>query len=161
MPRGWRLVAERGRQPAISGTPLVSTGYGPITAAAARALAVDADWRALLTDAASGRLLGLGQVTYRPNQALRDDLVARHHTCTFPGCARPSPACDLDHHTPYADGGPTGPDNLGPLCRRHHRLKTHGGWQVRPDHDDGTLTWTSPHGRVYHTRPPTALDHQG
>ena len=36
-------------------------------------------------------------------------------------------------------------DNLTPLRRFSHRLKTHGRWRVRRL-DDGALHWTSPHG---------------
>jgi hypothetical protein len=38
--------------------------------------------------------------------------------------------------------------NLAPLCRFHHRLKTHGGWtyeRIAPR----TFRWTSPLGHVY------------
>ena len=87
------------------------------------------------------------------------DLVRfRDPTCVFPGCRRRSQACDLDHIEPYQPpqrGGPPGqtrPANLAPLCRRHHRAKTHGGWAYRRHHD-GTYTWTSPIGRT-HTVPP-------
>ena len=31
----------------------------------------------------------------------------------------------------YDDGGPTCSCNLVPLCRYHHRLKTHGGWKLQ------------------------------
>ncbi len=27
-------------------------------------------------------------------------------------------------------GGPTDTENLHCLCRRHHNLKTHGGWDI-------------------------------
>jgi hypothetical protein len=138
----------------LSDEPAHLAGYGPVTAGVARGLAADGEWRALLTDAANGRMLGLGRLTYRPGQALRDDTVARYETCTFPHCNRPSPACDIDHRTPYGDGGTTDPGNCAPLCRRHHRLKTYGGWRVRRD-DEGTLRWTSPQGRVHRVRPPT------
>ncbi len=132
----------------LTGEPAQLAGYGPITAGTARALAADGQWRALLTDAATGRAASLGQVCYRPGQAVRDHLLAVHETCAFPGCRRPAGACDLDHRTPYADGGPTSPDNLAPLCRRHHRIKTHGGWTVRAE-TGGTLCWTSPQHRTY------------
>ncbi len=134
--------------------PAELAGYGPITAATARRLAADGEWRALLTDAAGERVVGAGQAAYRPGPALRDLLLAQWPTCAFPGCARPSPACDVDHRTPYAAGGSTEPGNLAPLCRRHHRLKTHGGWSVR-NGADGTLVWTSPQRRTYRVRPPT------
>jgi hypothetical protein len=32
------------------------------------------------------------------------------------------------------------------MVRHHHRIKTHGGWQV--EQEDGRFTWTTPHGRV-------------
>jgi hypothetical protein len=78
----------------------------------------------------------------------------RDAECVFPGCARGSRHCDLDHIKPYVDrddGGPPGqtsPANLAPLCRRHHRLKTSGRWRYRR-RDDGSYTWTSPQGRSY------------
>jgi hypothetical protein len=56
------------------------------------------------------------------------------HTCVFPWCTRAARRADCDHITPHGPDGPEGPSgptcscNLAPLCRRHHRLKTHGGW---------------------------------
>ena len=58
---------------------------------------------------------------------------------------------------PYP-GGPTSTTNLAPLCRAHHRMKTHCGWTYEPatttDHGVPTaFTWTSPAGvrfRVNH-----------
>ncbi|MFL6044469.1 MAG: hypothetical protein ACJ72M_05055, partial [Propionibacteriaceae bacterium] len=49
------------------------------------------------------------------------------------------------------NGGPPGQTrigNLGPNTRRHHNLKTHGGWQVRQP-QPGTWVWRSPHKRIY------------
>ena len=57
-------------------------------------------------------------------------------------------ACDIDHTTRPRAGGPTSHDNLGLLCRHHHRLKHEGGWtltQPKP----GTFQWQSPAGNVY------------
>jgi hypothetical protein len=34
------------------------------------------------------------------------------------------------------------------LCRRHHRLKTHGGWTYTTL-EPGTYLWRSPHGYQY------------
>lgn len=79
---------------------------------------------------------------------------ARDRRCVFPGCGVTSRACDLDHVVPYdpsatrATDGATHPDNLAPLCRRHHRLKTRGRWHyVRAR--DGSYRWTSPRGLSY------------
>jgi hypothetical protein len=47
---------------------------------------------------------------------------------------------------PYADGGTTSSDNIAPLCRRHHRLKTHHpGWGYTAL-EPGTYLWHTPHG---------------
>jgi hypothetical protein len=37
---------------------------------------------------------------------------------------------------------------LAPLCRRHHRLKTHGGWTYTILEPSSYL-WSSPHGYQY------------
>ncbi|MBD3945816.1 HNH endonuclease signature motif containing protein [Nocardioides ganghwensis] len=83
----------------------------------------------------------------------------RDETCVFPGCTRPSDRADLDHiieYVPIAEGGPPGqthPNNLAPLCRRHHRAKTFGAFTYhrRPD---GAYEWTLPSGRRITTDPP-------
>ncbi|MCD4526213.1 HNH endonuclease signature motif containing protein [Nocardioides sp. cx-173] len=76
----------------------------------------------------------------------QDDLV--DHTCVFPWCTRPADRCDHDHVIPYDKGGPTCSCNSAPLCRGHHRLKTHGGWSYDVL-DRGTYVWHSPHGHAY------------
>ena len=53
-------------------------------------------------------------------------------------------------------GGKTSACNCGPRCRRHHRLKTIGGWTLQ-QHPDGSTTWTNPSGRTYHS---PAKDHR-
>ena len=66
---------------------------------------------------------------YQVPDRLADQAAERDLTCVFPWCTRPAEACDPDHVIPYSEGGPTASDNLAPLCRRHHRLKTHhSGW---------------------------------
>uniref|UniRef100_UPI0026305389 HNH endonuclease signature motif containing protein n=1 Tax=uncultured Nocardioides sp. TaxID=198441 RepID=UPI0026305389 len=84
-------------------------------------------------------------------------------TCVFPHCTRTSTRVDLDHideYVPPDRGGPPGQtatDRLAPLCRRHHRAKTHpspvpsneaGSTTIAWDYDQLTPTtwlWTSPH----------------
>ena len=41
--------------------------------------------------------------------------------------------------------GPTTTANLAPLCRRHHRLKTHTGWSYTVL-EPGSFLWSSPQG---------------
>jgi len=86
-----------------------------------------------------------------PPAWMRDLVTLRDPHCVFPWCQRTSRACDLDHIDPYQDDGPPGqtsPDNLAPLCRRHHRAKTSGRWRYQR-HPDGTYQWTAPGGTTY------------
>lgn len=69
-----------------------------------------------------------------------------HHTCVFPACTRR--AVDHDHIDPAARGGPTTDMNIAPLCRRHHRLKTHGGWRYEKT-GPTTFEWRSPAGHTF------------
>ena len=124
------------------------SGYGPIPASLARELAADGNWKRFITDPTSGELLDIGRKSYRPSQHLVDFLIARDRTCRFPGCRYPAHRSDIDHVTPWDDGGKTTPENLGSLCRRHHRLKTHGGWKVTST-TDGSYEWISPTGKHY------------
>ncbi|WP_418064180.1 DUF222 domain-containing protein [Pimelobacter simplex] len=75
----------------------------------------------------------------------RQQVELRDHTCRFPYCTRPATRCDLDHARPHGQGGPTCPCNLVPLCRRHHRAKTHSQWRYQVT-TIGTYLWRSPAG---------------
>jgi 5-methylcytosine-specific restriction endonuclease McrA len=88
---------------------------------------------------------------------IRDHVILRDRTCVFPWCTRPARGCDVDHVTGYdhdavAEGrpqpGPTETENLGALCRFHHRLKTHTAWHYEMT-APGIFKWTSPHGHRY------------
>ena len=130
-------------------------GYGPVPGAIARELAGAATvWQRFLLDD-DHTLISTGRYTYRPSQRLRELVTARDYTCTFPGCTRPANTADLDHRVNY-DGTNTTAENLHPLCRTHHRLKTHHGWTITRSTTTGEDTWTSPLGRTYtqHNTPP-------
>jgi hypothetical protein len=115
----------------VSDEPAHIPGLGPIPADLARALAADGTWRAWLTDA-TGTVLATGTRGYVPTAAIARLVRAREPHCRMPGCHQPATGCDLDHTTAYPHG-PTTVSNLGPLCRRHHVLKTHAGWDLQPD----------------------------
>lgn len=125
-------------------------GYGPIPASVARELASDAQWKRFITEPQTGNLLDFGRESYEPPQRLKDFLIARDRTCRFPGCRRSALLSDLDHAESWESGGSTSPDNLGALCRRHHRLKTHDGWKIE-SFSDGSCTWISPLGKQFFT----------
>lgn len=125
-------------------------GYGAIPASVARHLASDSRWRRFITEPQSGNLLDLGRESYDPSQQLKDFLIARDRTCRFPGCRRSALLSDLDHAQSWESGGATSPENIGALCRRHHRLKTHDGWEIT-SYPDGSCTWRSPLGKEFFT----------
>ncbi|MEO3754189.1 HNH endonuclease signature motif containing protein, partial [Streptomyces sp. B6B3] len=68
--------------------------------------------------------------------------------------------CDIDHIQPFNHqdpdaGGPTEPDNLMALCRRHHRVKHQTPWSVERDTTTDQITWTAPTGHHYSRDPHT------
>jgi len=93
---------------------------------------------------------------YAPSAKLADFVRARDLTCRAPGCDCPAVTCDLDHTVAYRDGGPTHASNLKALCRKHHLLKTFGGWRDK-QLPDGTVIWLLPDRRSYVTTPGSAL----
>ena len=141
---------------AMADNPAELVGFGPIPAALVRDRAGDADWLRLVVEPVTGHLLDYGSVVYRPPTALQDYLIARDRRCRFPGCNTRATMCDIDHNIP-APKGSTSAKNCCCLCRRHHRLKTFGGWTVKLQPDGGCL-WTSPCGRQFVSDPPPQLD---
>ena len=123
-------------------------GYGAIPASVARRLAADGNWQRFISDPATGNLLDFGREKYTPPQELVDFLLARDRICRFPGCRRIGQSSDIDHAQSWESGGETNPANLGLLCRRHHRMKTHGGWSLESN-PDGSCLWRSPKGKSF------------
>ncbi len=94
---------------------------------------------------------------YTPSAELAEQVRLRDRTCVFPFCTKPARGCDLDHIVPHAQGGETSSRNLACLCRLHHRMKTHGGWDyamTRP----GTFRWRSPSGHLWQRDPSGTTD---
>jgi hypothetical protein len=63
---------------------------------------------------------------------------------------------EIDHTEPYTPGRPgqSNIGNYGPLTAFHHRLKTHGRWQVKQPWP-GICLWRDGHGATY------LVDHTG
>ncbi len=101
-------------------------------------------------DLADHTLTGAYEV--RGRLRTRIDLIAG--TCVFPFCDRTARRCDHDHVVAHGDGGATCECNIAPLCRRHHRLKTHAGWRYTVI-ETGVWLWSEPHGQQF------LRDHQG
>ncbi|NYG56595.1 HNH endonuclease signature motif containing protein [Nocardioides perillae] len=94
---------------------------------------------------------------YEVPRRLQTQTALIHLACVFPWCGRAARRCDHDHTVPYDPtdpdaGGPTCTCNIAPLCRPHHRLKTHGHaatrWTLTPA-GAGAWLWKSPHGAHY------------
>jgi hypothetical protein len=89
--------------------------------------------------------------SYAVPARIAEQVELRDSTCVFPWCQRPARRCDKDHITPYDPDGPPGQtstENLAPLCRLHHRVKTHGGWTYTTL-EPGSYLWRSPHGYTW------------
>jgi hypothetical protein len=97
-------------------------------------------------------VLDVGRQRYTPPADLAEHVIARDQTCRFPTCTRPADGCDLDHTTPWDDGGVTAARNLGPLHRGHHNDKTHHGWRLHQP-EPGRFVWTAPTGHTYEVDP--------
>ncbi len=98
--------------------------------------------RRFACDSAITRITGLGELEQEITHASRTippatrrALVARDHHCVFPGCDRPVAWCDGHHLRHWADGGPTRLENLGLVCRAHHRKVHEAGWTLRHEKD--------------------------
>ncbi|MBA2465584.1 MAG: HNH endonuclease, partial [Nocardioidaceae bacterium] len=126
---------------------------GPVLAEQVRAWAGRADLRVQpVIDLADRRSVDAYEVPARMSK----QVLLRDPCCPFPYCSNLSRHKDNDHVVPFDPGdadqrpppGQTSPDNLAPLCRRHHRIKTHSVWRyiMAPP---GTYLWTSPHCRRY------------
>ncbi|WP_110205951.1 HNH endonuclease signature motif containing protein [Nocardioides daejeonensis] len=101
-------------------------------------------------DMARGRDPSERTDSHDPPGWLDTQVRLRDPNCVYPGCRRSSWDCDLDHIDPYVPpdaGGPPGQtrsENLAPLCRRHHLVKTTGRWRYRRL-ADGSYLWTNRH----------------
>ena len=86
---------------------------------------------------------------YELPDRLKELIDQRDGHCVFPCCTMSARGCDHDHAVPYDDSdparGPTCSCNVAPLCRGHHRLKTHTPWRYQIT-EPGVYAWTTPHG---------------
>lgn len=121
----------------------------PLDPATARRLACDASVIPVVLGTRS-EPIELGRAAYAVTWALRRLLVIRDRGCAHPGCTRRPNRCHAHHIWHWADGGPTELDNLVLLCRYHHHLVHHGGWQIEMRDGQPWFTpprWTDPQRR--------------
>jgi hypothetical protein len=91
-------------------------------------------WHRIITDPAGHTLDHTYLGRFGPD-VLAKAIAFRDGVCQAPGCTRPAAECDGDHRIPWPHG-PTSGQNMWPLCRRHHKLKSHQA-----------IRWTLPSGR--------------
>ena len=102
----------------------------------------------MFTDPQTGVVLESTPTKYYIPAALKRMVEARHPDCSVPWCAVPARVCEKDHIEPFnhkdpESGGLTVMENLHPLCKRHHQLKTQK--RLRVDRmDDGSLACVFP-----------------
>ena len=87
---------------------------------------------------------------------MRNQIQLQDPWDVFPWSSTPSRHLDLDHTLAYQPGQPgqTRPDNLAPLSRHAHRLKTHCNWHLDQP-QNGTYLWKTPAGQT------AKVDHTG
>lgn len=117
----------------------------PISSATARRLCCDAGMVTVLKDS-SGDVLDVGRRTRTIPPAIRRALHLRDHGCRFPGCCE-SRYVDAHHVRHWCDGGETRLDNLVLLCRHHHRLLHHEGYNIART-NKGDFEFVTPNGRT-------------
>jgi Domain of unknown function (DUF222) len=133
--------------PATAGQRRCEDSYGnPIDPRAMIAAALVGQVRRVVLDPA-GVVVDVGRRRRSFTGALREAILATNRRCTWPGCQRPSEQCDVDHTTPFSQGGTTSADNAGPMCPPHNRWK-HRGYR----------TWRDPDG-LWHTIRPDGTPH--
>ncbi|MBM7816128.1 hypothetical protein JOE56_000822 [Brevibacterium paucivorans] len=129
--------------------PVMMNGRVPLDARTADEVIARAKWLyRMFTDPKTGVVLESAPTKYYIPAALKRMVEARHPYCSVPWCAVPARVCEKDHIEPFnhqdpENGGLTVMENLHPLCKRHHQLKTQK--RLRVDRmDDGSLACVFP-----------------
>lgn len=113
-----------------SNLPAELDGTCPIPAETARDIVARAPHlERLLTDPVDGTVLPIAATKYCIPDALRRTTRSRWRTCAAPGCDVSAQHCEIDHVVPFdhdapGSGGLTVVENLQPLCKHHHDMKT-------------------------------------
>ena len=145
--------------------PVMMNGRVPLDAKTADEVIAQAKWvYRMFTDPETGVVLESTPTKYYIPAALKRMVEARHPDCSVPWCAVPARVCEKDHIEPFnhkdpENGGLTVMENLHPLCKRHHQLKTQK--RLRVDRmDDGSLACVFPRVGAMLVYPPESRINQ-
>ena len=137
-------------------------GYGPVPAAAVRALVGDAvaddtakaTLRRLYRHPTSGQLVAMESKARLFPKALATFIGIRDQTCRTPYCD--APIRHNDHAVPARDGGPSSAANGLGLCEACNYAKEAPGWTVATSDTDGehTADFHTPTGATYRSTAP-------
>ena len=136
-----------------------TTGDATLSAPACREIASHGtSWVRILTDPTTGVVTDDIAQTYEPTAGMRRTVRQKWRCCTAPGCSRPAESCEIDHCCSYSKkdpskGGLTVVENLHPLCKHHHQLKTMGIIGLRRVSGD-EIVWVLPMGLKSTAVPP-------
>ncbi len=101
-------------------------GLGPISVSTARELLGESILKLVITKGVD--VLNVTHLGRGPTTAQKIALLWSSPMCSVAGCSHA--AREVDHREPYATNRETRLDNLDPLCRYHHALKTLDGWAL-------------------------------
>ncbi|MEV0983401.1 HNH endonuclease signature motif containing protein [Brevibacterium sp. NPDC049920] len=130
----------------------------PIPADLARRLAAGSEkFTRILTDPTTGAICPEIAQSYTLPAGMRTTLNQTWAWCTAPGCTRRAETSEADHITPFdhanpSRGGRTDFDNLHPLCKQHHHMKTERILRLHRT-TDGLICWQFAHGITHTTTP--------
>jgi HNH endonuclease len=110
-----------------------------------------ADIERAVYDPAGRDITDLGRRARFYRGARRRVIEIRDRHCTFPGCTLPADRCDVDHVSPWAEGGETTQSNGRLRCSHHNRHRGHEDPSRNPldprlpfpteDEDQGDDAW--------------------
>lgn len=124
-----RLAADRG----LVGAGSVLSSGEPVAASVVRRLLCDAEVLPIVLGGPS-EILDVGRSRRMVTGPIRVALEQRDGGCVFPGCSKPSDACEAHHIQPWWSGGRTCVENLVLVCPHHHGV-------VEPGHDPAADRW--------------------
>lgn len=135
----------------VSNTNNATVGGGFVTAADTLRLAVDAAYRAVVTDPFGGAVLHFGRRRRLASDLQRHAVaIETGGVCGFTGCDNP---IDTVHHiVEWEHGGSTDLPQLVGVCHGHHDEIHEGGWTVDKS-PEGHLRWRRPDGSPLRSAP--------